>query len=439
MKKLLTAMAMVGVATIALADMPKFDVSGEIRVRWEEKNNENDFLDTDANGLNDDKVSRVRTGVRIGLDAELSDGIGAHISLQHGDGGWGELGRTGKGGNENIWNSNTENTGQNLLDNTWIRHAYFTIDDIGGILDLSVGRQAWGKQDHELVLFVDELDAKVAKAELGNLSLTGFCGKVNETGENADTDTDIQGLTASLDFPLGADLVAYGFRQILRRSNPDNADKNNVVGVKVSGSMDVASTIKYLVEYAKQTGSNTVAGGGTGQDRDANALRVCVGYETDVEGLGVLSIEGSYLKASGDDENTADKNERFTGIAPNLDYYNKLVEEGGSSPFENDLLDGANGIKVINLNATLAPEAMENLNLGISYTTFTSDQKNANGNDDLGSELDISIEYIYSDAATITFVYARFTPGDVQDDAIGAEVNNDDNATMLRCQILTRF
>ncbi|MEW6680432.1 MAG: hypothetical protein AB1297_05390, partial [bacterium] len=80
-KALLSFGAIMIIALPVLAKMPSIDVKGEIRVRAEEINNVGDFLDTTAAGANDDKDCHVKHRVRVWLDSELSDGIGAHICL----------------------------------------------------------------------------------------------------------------------------------------------------------------------------------------------------------------------------------------------------------------------------------------------------------------------------------------------------------------------
>ncbi len=411
MKKTLLVIAAMIVALPALAKMPSIDVGGEIRVRGEEINN-TDFLNTAANGLNDDKDSHVNTMIRVNLNAELSDGVGAYLCFDHPDESWTD---------ERANIAGLENT-------LGFRHAYITIDDVAGLVDLTLGRQGFGVNNNELVLQRDAIDAKKASAKFGNLSLTGLCAKDIENGPT-DNDTDIQGLNGSikLDVLSGINVAGYGYRSINRNPNKDLLTKTNVYGGKVSGSLDIASVLNYSVEYAIQKGTNT------GMDTNANAYRVVLGYTTDVEGLGALAIEGSYLKMSGEDGSTTDKSELYTGIDPNIDYYTALVDQ------TDDVLVGANGLKAINVNAQVTPEAIDNITLGISYTKFDSARKlNPALKTDLGSELDLTANYKYSDTTSFGFTYARFTPGDAQDEALGAGPQKD-TATMLRAELLTKF
>ncbi|MEW6680841.1 MAG: alginate export family protein [bacterium] len=418
-KALLSFGAIMIIALPVLAKMPKIDVKGEIRVRAEEINNAADFKNTDAAGNNDDKDSHVKHRVRVWLGSELSDGIGAHICLCKPD--------TGR-----EWAKQGAGDLNKLQDNIAFRHAYLTIDDVADLVDLALGRQEIGTKDRELVLWEDAIDAKKASVELRDLSLSAICAKANENGAANDTDTNIQGLTGSIALDLlgGIDLAGYGYRKTIHKPVKDNTDKNNVIGGKVSGSLDIASTLNYSAEYAKQVG-------GTPTDRDANAYRVCLGYTTEVEGLGKLSIEGSYLKMSGTEGATADA-KSYSGIDPDLDYYAVLVDDQRAvifTPAGGVDLTKVNGRKDLNINAQITPEAIDNITLGISYTSFSTAEKvKATGNKtSLGSELDLSCSYRYSDTTKITGTYARFSPGDIW------ATGNRDTASMLRCELLTKF
>jgi|GEM_PF-5391800 len=423
-KTLLSLAAIVVVAYPVLAKMPKIDVNGELRVRGERINNL-DGTNTTAQGAYDDLDDHVKHRVRVQLDAVLSDGVGAHINLQKPDDRreWGRLDQTSVG---------------SLTDNVSLRHAYITIDNIAGLVDLSLGRQEIGKKDRELVFWADAIDAKVAKAGLKNLSLMGFCAKELEQSHitrGSDTDTDIQGITGSikLDVLGGIDLTGYGIRRIVSTSTSANDQKNNILGVKVSGEMEIASTLSYSVEYARQTGTMSDWSG----EKEASAYRGVLGYKTDVEGLGNLAIEGSYLKMSGTKDMKGEYpngTKTFTGINPDLDYYAKLVDQASAvNSLQSGLLKGGNGLKAINVNCSVKPEAIENLSLGISYTSFASAEK-VKEKTGMGSELDLTAGYTYSKDTTIGLTYARFAPGDVQK----AQGKND-SATMLRFELLTKF
>ncbi|MEW6102773.1 MAG: alginate export family protein [bacterium] len=415
-KALLSLAAIMIVALPVLAKMPKINVKGEIRVRGEEINNVGDFKNFDVTNapLADDKDSHVKHRVRVWLDSELSDGVGAHICLQKAD------------GTPTYWANQGAGNLNKLQDNIALRHAYFTIDDVAGLADLSLGRQGIGELNRELVLWYDAIDAKKASAKLGNLSLSGICGKTVENGNANDTDTDIQGLNGSINLDLlgGIDLAGYGYRAITHMANKTLNQKNNVIGGKVSGSLDIASTLNYSAEYARQTGTQNTRDA----DIKAHAYRVCLGYTTEVEGLGKLSLEGSYLKMSGSEMvgNVAGS-KSYTGITPNLDYYAALVDQGIGTF---NTMTGVNGRKDFNINAQITPEAIDNITLGISYTNFSTAEKRG-GKTNLGSELDLSCSYKYSDTTSITGTYARFSPGDL--------INGSDAATMLRCELLTKF
>ena len=414
--------AILATPVLAAIKMPDINVTGEIRARGIETNNTSDFKDvgTTAAPYADDN-SYAQTRVRVNLDSKLSDNVAARVGLQYGDMNW----------------NTPQETIHEIQASTKIRHAYLTIsnilsDIIPADLSMTLGRQAIGTKDRELVLFNDSIDAKICKLTkdlgVGDLAITGICAVVADvtgspTGNNADT--KIQGITGSLALPMGANVGGYYLRQTIQNPIDNLVDKNNVLGVKVDGSMEIASTVNYFFEYAKQSGSIT-QGVGAGTERDASALRIGGGYKTELASLGAVAVEGSYLSMSGDDVATDTTNKTYSGIARDLDYYTQLVDIVGG------VLVKANGLKVINVNTSIAPDALKGVTLGFSYTNFTSAEK-VNNEDGIGSEIDLTCSYKVNEKTTVDGCYARFSPGDAYPTTM------QDSATMLKCQLVTKF
>ncbi|MDI6751740.1 MAG: alginate export family protein [bacterium] len=430
MKKIYLLSAVVAfLATPVLAGikMPDVNVSGEILAKDVKTNNTVDFKNYDKNGTpstyaDDDVVGRTR--VRVNMNSKLSEGITAHLNLQYGDANWSNIG--------------SRSTITTIEGATQVRHAYLAIKNILGDtlpaeIDLTLGRQGIGKLNRELVLYTDSINAKVVKATYNDLVLTGICALQTEdnSANNGDTDTTIKGIRGCypLPMPVGkTNLCGYYLRQVANNPNKDSRDINNVLGVKVDGSMKIASTVNYFFEYAKQSGTDTAAGA----DRKANALRLGGGYKTEIPGLGDVALEGSYMSISGDKENSTTTVGNYTGILPNLNYFSAMQVEGVLKFPANAANSGR---KIINVNGSIQPDALSDITLGVSYTRFTSAEKIAVGadkKDALGSEIDLTCTYKYNDKTNIDLIYARFSPGD-------ATKKDGDPASMLKCQLVTKF
>lgn len=416
-------------ATPVLAgiNMPDVNVTGEIRAKGVKTNNTGDFKDTTGTFTSADDDSIGNTRVRVNMNSNLSKGITAYLNLQYGDEMWGDAGMNGP----NI-------TGIELA--TGVRHAYLKIDDITGEIlpidiNLALGRQGIGVLNRELVLYTDSINAKVAKATYNDLTVTGICAlqTADVTRNNGDTNRKIQGITASYPLPIGeANLGGYYLRAVTNNPNEDARDVNNVLGVKVDGSMEIASTVNYFFEYAKQTGSNTTVGA----DRDASALRIGGGYKTELASLGVVSVEGSYISMSGNklkaDGSLEDpkKAGTYTGILSNYNYFSAMLVEPA-------IVLRSNGLKALNLNASISPDAIEGVTLGFGCTIFSSAEyiritSSTIAKGHLGNEIDLTCTYKYNDKTNIDLTYARFSPDIVQ-------TANNDSASMLKFQLVTKF
>jgi len=298
-------------------------------------------------------------------------------------------------------------------------------------VDLTLGRQTIGVSNRELVLYADSINANVVKAKIQDLTLTGICALSNNAGDIAgiagtptfgDCDTTIKGITGSYPLPVGeAILGGYYLRAVTNDPNKDLRDVNNVYGFKVDGSMEIASTVNYFFEYAKQSGSITA-----GPKRDASALRIGGGYKTELASLGAVTVEGSYLSMSCDDVATDTTNKAYSGIASNYNYFSAMRVEGvlPTTP--------GSGLKALNLNASISPDAIEGVTLGFGYTKLTAAKVASGEKDDIGSEIDLTCGYKYNDKTNIDLTYARFSPGD-------ATLKDGDPATMLKCQLVTKF
>ncbi|MFH0773953.1 MAG: alginate export family protein [bacterium] len=441
--------ALLATPVLAGIKMPDVNVTGEIRAKGVKTNNTTDFKNTGTGTVpaNADEDSIGKTRVRLNMNSKLSDGITAYINLQYGDSLWGNAGANGP-------NLTT------IEGATQVRHAYLTIDNILGDtlpadINLTLGRQGIGTIYRELVLYTDSINAKVAKATYNDLTVTGICALENEsiivnmgatfigsdtyTLATATTDAKIQGLLASYPLPVVGNITGYYLRSIT--DNPVEAyiDKKNVLGIKVEGSMEVASTLNWFFEYAMQSGnyvtpdfmqSGTLTTPGTFSmkeiKRDASALRIGGGYKTELASLGAVAVEGSYLSMSGDDI-TTNKNEKFTGIVSNYNYFSAMAVEGVLKP------SVTGNVKALNLNASISPDAIEGVTLGFGYTKLTAAKVASGAKDDIGSEIDLTCGYKYNDKTNIDLTYARFSPGDA------SLTTMQDSASMLKCQLVTKF
>ena len=397
MKKLIALIAILSLcSTFALSEIKNVKIDGSLETLSINLDNSTDLTKTDKDtGANDDLVNQTLTRLMLGLSADLTDKVSGKILVYK---------------NNRLWGTAGENV-NDVLDQLNIANAYVTLEDV--ILDglkLTVGRQFVGDPKDLLLYFgpLSDYDLRVSaldalKVEYGTdlLSVGLVGGKLIESGNPGNTDTDILALMAATDKLVPAGTIALMY--VNRTENDpvkDNIDSLQILGLDLKGAIPVVEGLSYKLLYAMNMGQvqKDVNYKGTG-------LVLGAGYETELE-VGKINLKAEYASGSGDDVDTAD-NEDF--ISFGSDYrYGKVYGKG--------LFGGNVGITnqtVVALKAGFTPSVILDGKLGLwaGYYMFDLTKVPSDAEKNLGNEIDVKVKYCLTDNVCLGLTYGIFTPG----------------------------
>jgi hypothetical protein len=180
---------------------------------------------------------------------------------------------------------------------------------------------------------------------------------------------------------------------------------------------------------------------GTKNDRDINAYLVALGGNMDVGGI---DIHGQFFYASGDDDANDKDDESFLDLTGGQSYY--WSEIMGYGMVDNQVSAGScadkiSNIMALNVGASMSP--MEKLTLGADIWYAALAEDDANKEDYLGTELDLSASYQIMDNLTLDLVAAYLFAGDatvaVDDDGDKVAKSNDEDPYQFAAQLSFSF
>ncbi|MDH4228050.1 MAG: alginate export family protein [Deltaproteobacteria bacterium] len=492
MKRILTlvvAVAMLAVFTIPASAETK--VSGEWRLRAEETHNTNysdDKTNATTNNVDDDTAFWGQR-VRLAVDATPTDDVAARIVLQ-GNWTWGQGGENANGG-PNL----------SPFTAVGLHEASATIKNFFGTpVAVKLGRQELNYGDQRLIGSFGwsnngrSFDAAKATFAGEGFSVDAFTAKLVDSNAAAagdlGDDRNLYGIYATLtsvpnntidvyllqvkdtqrtNIALGAGAGATAFPTILNygdtvnnigNPNPATISVTNqelfTYGFRVAGA---ASGLDYGLEIPFQTG--TVEGfwleAGTKQkwtiDHEAMAIAAKVGFTLPGENKIRIGLEYDWASGGNKDKgNGKMTSNTFANLYPtNHDKYGYM-----------DLMAWRN-MSGINLN--VSGNLNEKLNARLDYWMFELDTVptttvydgwytagNWNGaptgctpkagktkcSSDIGSEIDITVNYKYNAAVSMMTGVSRFMPGAYITDGLAAPQKGEDRDWMY-FQILAKF
>ncbi len=442
MKRLL---AIVFALTMGLAwTLPSLAVefSGQYRLRGEYRDNA-DFRD--GSGYGD---GRAFYGQRIRLTGKASptDDVKVKVTIQD-TREWGEFYNTNGGPRLTEVNDSYE------LD---IHEGYLQIDNVAGTpVAVRMGRQELVYGNERLVGAFGwsnngrSFDAIKFMYTSDAFDVDAWTAKIQErsgascVAPNCNNDQDFYGVYATVKTIPNAVLDLY---VLLLNDGSGQATFNNTgaitsgtvsdtnlwtYGVRVKG--DVAG-LDYTVEVPFQTGEIEVTGA---QDYDISAwaYAIDVGYAIPGAPMG-LRVGGQLIYASGDDNMGDNDMDTFSNLFPTNHLHYGYADQ-----------QGWRNVNAWNLNATA--KVTPNTTVKLDYWDFTVDEEadcwygagnwmnapactagiragNSTWDDQVGSEVDITVKHKYNSAVSILTGYSRFFAGDRLDDALGTGVEADD-------------
>jgi len=402
MKKVL---ATVAAASIVAAGAPAFaadvDLSGEVRVRYENKNNFKDFND-DAGDLSNDTSQRTRLSATVKVDDQTT----AKITLNDART-WASEAKTDANGN-----------------NVDLNEGYLQINNAIGPVSIKAGRQAlaygnqrligsleWADQSRRFdalkltyaseVVDVDVVSAKTALGE----------GPVDAKGNPTPaSDDQLNIVYATIKNVIPANtLDAYLIQKIGGHGDYTNF---NTVGVRLAGK---AAGADWTAEVANQAGDAAT----DGVDQEASAMAITAGY-TLSNVLGGLRIGGEVFSATGDDGTDASTSENFDHLYPTNHYHFGIA----------DIMNDWSNITGSAIKISAKPAA--GLTVKAEIWAMEEVEGGALGENEL-TEMNVQVKYGLTEKTQLYVYYAMvsYDPADTTE--------NDDDATKLGIQLSAKF
>jgi len=417
--KILIAVFAVALIAPAFSAVENVKVGGDISIYGVLRG---DFdISSAPTGKKNEDIHFFQTSARVYVSADLSDNVSAMVRLIN-ERNWGYVNTLTNPINDRYVNTDTD------ID---LDLGYIQVKDLlTPGLNLTVGRQeiqlgeglvvgsAYNAYSYPVVLAAKDLGLQKAfdavkldyTASAVPLSVTAFLSKINE---QLWTDQTLLGLNLGYKVADIADLEVY----YVRDDNYKNNDKANLdtAGIRVVSKIPAIENFNLKGEYAKQFGDD-----GT-NDYEGSAL--LLGGEYKFSANMEPAIKVNYLILSGDEKNptTGDHKDWQMVFPSNIGsrigplFY---AYSAWNYDKKNIKLEESN-LKVLNLGFSLKP--VEKLTLSLDGYWLKTDEKIA-GYDDVGKEIDLGIEYKYSEDLVFGLSLGKI----LADDVIEKGLNGDD-------------
>jgi len=472
----LTALALI--AAPAFAEVQNVKVSGDINSTAVYRENYTLASTGSSNNQDQEENNFVQTAARVRIDADLTDNVMATVRFL----------------TEYDWDTenNTANTGDDVdldLANVTLKEAFYApLTVIVGRQELRYGNAfVIGDPDTNTTSLDGNLtagdlslrksfDSVRAIFDYNPLVVDVIWAKIDETNFNATTgmtDEDLYGINAAYDIGnYDSEIEAYWFwndndvPNLVAPGGADTAQSSQRTALSVHtfgvrGSIAPVEELNLLGEVAWQSGEYDSEAAVT-RDQDALAYQIAADYAlADIElpwtevVLASPSIRLGYTHYSGEE------------VANNGDHeaWIPLYEDQSHGMVANYILGGVNGgqnsnADILNVGTTLSP--LEDLSVSLDYYYFWLDENlvgadhshaasgaplagNATAlgwmnltenrtfmlvDDDLGFELDLALDYDYTEDVKMGLACGWFSPGDALNG--GGVVEDENNETAIQ-------
>ena len=421
----LTAVALV--AAPAFAEVQNVKVSGDVKVMG---------IYRDNFDLNDDAVTDQQAWyqsiARVQIDADLTDNVSTCVRIL----------------NERDWDSETTASTDMDLD-----LASITMKELFyAPLTVIIGRQELRYGNAMVVGNVSQnadnmsgnaitgenysvrnaFDAIRGIVELDNVTIDMFTAKIEDDVTQASKDIDLYGIDVS-GMMGDADVAGY---IVYLNDNQNDPISEEIWTLGARGAMSLTDAVDASLEIAVQTGDYSAI-----RDQKAWALDAGIDYALNTDMDPVLGLAYSYR--SGDKAGATATADQEAWVPLYEDQTNGIVADF----IFDGLNDGVNSnCHIINVSVVIEP--IEDLTASIDYYQYILDEKfvagantwsnisnnpTMNADDDLGSEVDIVLNYAYTEDVAFGLTSAWFLPGDAFDGA------NDDTATEVVGSVSVSF
>jgi len=229
--------------------------------------------------------------------------------------------------------------------------------------------------------------------------ITTIGGKVTET-INGNSDMNLYGLNVNYNPDLyNLDVYYVRVDQLHTDLNLDTA------GLRITGSIPSIENLGLKLEYAKQFGEDLAK-----NDFSGYALLFGANYNFDTNMKPVVRI--AYNMFSGDDNPAGDHDEWWMVFPSNIG------SRIGPVYYAVDSLNGLTGesnLRVINLGVDLQP--VEKVKLSLDGYWLKGDENIMNNEDDIGYEVDLGVDYQYTEDLSFGLNVGMLFTGDLFDTA----------------------
>ena len=402
--KLLTIIFAVSLVAPAFSAVESVKVGGDVTMYGVLRPN---FKVYGSGSTNEKSQNFFQTSVRVYVTADLTDNIQAMVRLI----------------NERDWGKDVA-SGSNATDID-LDLGYIKVTDLmtPGLI-LTVGRQeiqfgeglvigsaynAYNNNYANDYLAAKDLglqkafDAIRADYEVATVPvvITAFGAKIDES-INGSSDTNLYGLNVEYRPDL-YNLDVYYVRKQKLHYEPGDADLNTA-GLRVTGSIPSVENLALKLEYAKQFGEDE-----DGDDYDGYALLFGASYKFDVNMKPVVRV--AYNWFSGDDDPTGDNDDWQmvfpSNIASRIGPVYYAVDSQNTITRESNL-------QVINFGLDLQPVEKVKLSLD-GYWLQADEDIGSTNEDDIGYEVDLGINYQYTEDLSFGFTGGMLFTGDLFD------------------------
>jgi len=385
--------------------LKNFKMDGSIETRSFGINNE-----SDRNSNADDYRSETRTRLMLGGSFDLLDDVHSRIQLLK---------------NNSVFGSNGTGQGESLntvQDNIDVVNAYVKIDKIFNHVDLTAGRQYYGRSDdlviyyganNDDILSVQSLDAFRADADIAGVAkVQGIAGKIADNGVNSsdplvNSDTDVIGAEVNTDkvIPRG-NLAAYFYDREIKGPGVKGNDNLEVYGLRAAG--DLVLGLSYSAEGILNGGRNsTLTTPGNNKGYDGNAYLLALKFNKDFTDMPVRA--GAEYGRGTDNFQAISAGKRFGIIWGEQ----TTVGPATSMPQTTGLAD----LKVADLSVGVNP--IKKLGVDLSWYRFMADGRSTlvGNRTSIGTEYDLVLSWKHSENVALEVNAADFHVGDALQNA----------------------
>ena len=421
MKRLITLISLAVCVVSTSVWAGDVEVSGEIRVRPEMKNN------YDFNSATSDNKEFTGQRTRVNFKTGGDDAMG-FVQLQDARY-WGQSNGFDQQTSATYPNSVSDGREGEAVD---IHQAYLQINNLAGLpVSLKAGRQelVYGSQRllghlgwQDNARAHDAYKLMVNLGDLGQIDIIKAKQDENNVSGNSTSDVDLDGIYAMLK-AAGQAIDVYYLRMQTELSDPAGAGYTggrnvSTMGVRVAGK---AGPADYTIEYVLQGGDWSVNPTDASKlvTQDASAMSIAAGF-TPMEGTRA-GIE--YNTGSGDAKDSADTHGTF--VFPN---HTNHAHYGHMDMFSwGNMNDIAIKLQTKQMGMTikldyhmlsLAQATDDWLNVVGTGALMTADCVDAAGDPiaecketDAGSEIDITVAKGLTESTKLVVGYSMFTPG----------------------------